>query len=902
MQKKRIKEQSCNKQSLFKLILIFGIVLLSLNFVSAWSNNTLLIYPNNVYSENYTGYDSGIFSTRTGLFEYCTKISTQGNSKLRIQFFVDYTGTYNFLPFGIIRIRNLSNDTLEEINDINRDMIIITNSNYSGNIYWFCLTNTNSIGTRKIYEQYSTNYPIQTITGTPINIGAAFNISNYNFFSIEDLTFQDNQNLTRYLSIPQNTILTNAYLNLSGFDSYLNDIYQSTYGCEGTFRDGFECIYAVDSDWSTGSTANYNEHINVTENFTIPSIKKYINWTVKVFDNNAFIFIALVYWNNTKNDWESFCSDCVVGSGGMTNLTFTIPNDGVNNTILRTKVYVKNAASNSGMYYNSKINIKVNDSLNNSYINVGNNQIWYYPNIFNQSNNKTSNLANTIDSYLSSCSYSGGFCYVPFIFHSDSAGILQYSDLIFNNYGFLENSQTFNSITIPNSIENFLINITYNPNFYTSVSGNLTYNGISYSGNIISGNYLLINRILTIPSITSQTNYIFYWNISLTNSSGTYYLISTTQNQTVNPVLISICNSTYNVTYVNFTTKDVETNNILNSIFKITLSIGNYNYSYQDTVEDNSSYAFCFSPNNTNYTVNSKIEYEATKYSKNYYYFNDAKLTNTSTNISLYLLNSSKADLTVLRVYDGTHNAISDVYISIERYNVGTDTFYTVGMAKTDYEGKDLAYLNWYDTFYRFILSKNNEVMLMSGTTKISESPKDFQILESIVFEYDKFDDIFYNLYNTSDTIILTYTLPSGEITAACLRVLKRDPLKDTIICNTCETSQSATIYCSIAGYGNGTFIGMFYAKGSYAWVDAITIIKVANQIYELLGNTDASIYAFLFAGIVAMMFLITPVLGIVGVILGTLGGMVIGFQPYNYGEFLGVVIAGLVIIWILKR
>ena len=124
-------------------------------------------------------------------------------------------------------------------------------------------------------------------------------------------------------------------------------------------------------------------------------------------------------------------------------------------------------------------------------------------------------------------------------------------------------------------------------------------------------------------------------------------------------------------------------------------------------------------------------------------------------------------------------------------------------------------------------------------------------------------------------------------------------------ICNICETSSSATLYCHIGNSGNGTFISTFYATGSYWNFGSITKNiggNFAETIYNLLGNDDATFYAMMFSGfIVSLMFISLP-LGVVGVILGILGGAALGFQVIEWSSFISIVIVGGLIIWFIKR
>jgi hypothetical protein len=229
-------------------------------------------------------------------------------------------------------------------------------------------------------------------------------------------------------------------------------------------------------------------------------------------------------------------------------------------------------------------------------------------------------------------------------------------------------------------------------------------------------------------------------------------------------------------------------------------------------------------------------------------------------------------------------------------------------MARTDYKGEDVAYLNWLDTLYKFIvLDTNGNVVKTTGTTKITATPTSLDLDRVITFPYDKFKNFVYSLYfdNATNNFVLTYTKPSGEVDEACLRVYKQDPKNQSLICNSCETSASATVFCNVGSYGNGTFVGVFYATGSFSLVDWIfTYIGGSFQqdIYNLLGNEDASFYAFLFAGLITVALFINAVFGIIALMIGLIGASALGFTALQWGEMMGVIIFGGFIIWLLKR
>jgi hypothetical protein len=229
-------------------------------------------------------------------------------------------------------------------------------------------------------------------------------------------------------------------------------------------------------------------------------------------------------------------------------------------------------------------------------------------------------------------------------------------------------------------------------------------------------------------------------------------------------------------------------------------------------------------------------------------------------------------------------------------------------MGKTNFNGEDVTYLNWIDSLYRFIvINPSGETVLTTGTTKISATPTYLDVIEDIVFTYDKFNNFQYNLSYQDDTqnFVLTYTKPSGEVQEVCLKVVKTIPTGHQEICHICETSASATLFCNIASYGNGTYLANFYATGSFWNGDSLTERvggTFSESIFVALGNDDGSFYAFLFAGIVGFCFFVNPVIGIIGFLLGMMGAAALGFTAMQWSGFMGITAVGFLIIWLIKK
>ena len=730
----------------------------------------------------------------------------------------------------------------------------------------------------------------------------------------------------RWLNIPTSVnALTNVFLNLTGYGLYSKDDTEDSYSNNSLYDPLHPPGNAIDENNNTYTSNTDGTTTSIYENYTWNS-----SW-----DNNLLWYslaegsdtwaknIKIFIYNYSSSSFKLMLErdSCGDFCGLETfEVLFSLDSLGISNKNIQilTNITDTNPAGGDVRYYEGWLNNSIYPS--DVILSVGDivtGTDYELPAGEFNTTNKTTNLANFVNQFLPTCDCSdcfltASYCSLPFYFYSTTTSILNYNTLIFNNSGILENSQTYDSTSYPSTSETFILNFTYDTGFYTSVSGVLNYNGTNYAGTLSgSGTTRLLTTTITTPSSNTAITYPFYWNISMTNSTSTSYFKSNNYTQSISTLNMRICNSTpYNTTFINFSIFNSEaTTNRLNASFKVSFYYGSnastISYTHQDTSQTNSSFAFCFIPSSLNYTISASIEYEATGYSKNYYYLNDIVVSNATTNISLYLLNSTKATVTQLKVQNIYTQPQENVYITIQKYDAGTDTYYTIGMARTDFNGQDIVYLNWYDTFYKYSLSKNGVVVKITNQSKVDTTPILFKLEDTYVYTYDKFGDISYTLTfnNVTNNFIFTYSNPTGGISSYCLRVVKRTPKNDTQICNTCETSSSATIYCNVDSYGNGTYVAVIYGQGSLAgWDSLVAFIGTINEIYDLIGNVDGSIYAFFFSAIILVMFMISPVLMVVGAIFGMVASVAIGFQPIHYAEMFGIVIVGVVVIIILKK
>ena len=506
-----------------------------------------------------------------------------------------------------------------------------------------------------------------------INLVLAWSSNTFNnSLTNENLEFTENGNITRYLSIPNSvSALTKGYLNLSGL-YYINDTensyWENGYLCGRTWAD------SVDENWGTFVyLGNCADDVYFYENQTLPLLynKISIYWKAQgeyTSGTTPLTFYCLNY--TAGNTWIT------LGTLATEIKSYLLPSE-CKDSMIQIRGYYPNTG-NSMRYYEGLI---YSSQINNSVISIVNSQVWNYSGQFNQTNNKTNNIASIINQYLTASYLVGSNYIIPFIFHSDTAGILQYLDLIFNNDGFLENSQTFNTSTYETQSEKFDINITYDSSYYTS-SANLIYNGTSYTGTKSgTGNTVTFSKSLVMESVYGNKSLV--WQIGLTNSSGTIYYNSSWNNQTVKPILFGLCNSTLNVTYINFTFKDETTE--LNMNASMDLATWSYGINgltksliVSNTSLNNPNYAFCFSPVDKTISETLTFQYANPGYPQRQYY-RSGTLTNSTTNQVLYLLGSGSGIYTTFVTSSSSNAPISGVTLQFERMFNGIWTLISQG-------------------------------------------------------------------------------------------------------------------------------------------------------------------------------------------------------------------------------
>lgn len=437
-------------------------------------------------------------------------------------------------------------------------------------------------------------------------------------------------------------------------------------------------------------------------------------------------------------------------------------------------------------------------------------------------------------------------------------------------------------------LSNWQINLTsINYTNWTGEAGSTT-NG-SYYFNGINGVYLA-----TVNSTLGNES--FYFTITGTAHNVSYYYFTLTNCTPMSSVVL------------NFTVRNEETDALLNDSdfnawFNITSSLFTGERYFNITYSTGNYYLICI-PNGT---INTFTAYAQIKYSnldtyaeKNYYLYN-YNLTNSSTDdIDLFLTNGTTQ--TKLQVRDYADDGISEVYIKVLSYDLGTNSYKTTEIVKTDSEGDAYAQIVQNTFWYAFILEKDGEIILQTLPTKITTSPRTFRITSGSDYfdSYDVIQGITYSLSynNATTTFSLTYSDPTGGVNQGCIKLTKRSINGDTLLNTSCEVSTAATILMNISeSPGTNTYVADAYVIiGSENFFLNSTSVAFSTAYKKFGGN--GLLLSMLVILVLIMVGVWHPVIAIVMMLVGAVVTNVMGLFYMNWTYLITFIILGILTIY----
>lgn len=471
--------------------------------------------------------------------------------------------------------------------------------------------------------------------------------------------------------------------------------------------------------------------------------------------------------------------------------------------------------------------------------------------------------------------------------------------------------------------------ISSNPYYYTNDTQNISSCSFGeqliniticdMANNCIYVNFTYYNRgKLAIQAIAYNTSTINNFDIYAddvlqgSTTTGIYYiqnLTNTTHKINIRPQYYqwSEANITINETLMNYTFRDLYSTNSINiSIYddttdvlvpNVTIELISDLYASNYTAPTGNTYIEFLTPEDY------LIRYDADGYKENYYYFN---LTNgTSSILTLYLSNESDASEITATVYDNINNKLEGALIQVLKYDISTNSYNLVGMAKTNLAGEALLYLYKNTEFYKFyIYYPESTLRLETNPTYIFQDTINFQITisEGVAETFYDVDGIDVSLTFNNDTnnFRFSYSDTGNVADNYCLTTYRISSNTYEQLDNQCLTASSGTILLNVSAINGTSYMAKATAEisGSYR--------QLSSLLKQFIDNNPAGsmgIFATLFICIVLAFISIYSIsLACVITPLPIIINAAIGLINLNISYAIGLEIIGIIVALALDK
>lgn len=471
-----------------------------------------------------------------------------------------------------------------------------------------------------------------------------------------------------------------------------------------------------------------------------------------------------------------------------------------------------------------------------------------------------------------------------------------------------ENENQVITLRINHSNESFNHYIKY-------VDAILTYNGNIYSPTEYSfTNYTIFNYSFTTPSVNSSQNISFNWvfNLSRAKVAGAIevidnFTINVSNQQQVLITGIDNC-STYTTRAVNFTllneSNDLKINGTLGGYFEVWVSAQssyrNFNLSWGTSEE----FGICINEPTASYIASAQMEYAATGFTTETYYFTNTTLDNTTDLINLYLSDSSTSVL--FTITDENDIEIQGAYLHILAYDLATDSSTTTEILKTSTDGTAIGQIVLNTQRYKFIVIYGGSVVFESSDIILTASTYNIRVTlgTNYFVNYNVIKEVSCILTYDNDTRTFDYTFAdaTGGVTKGCIDITRQTGSTYQTVNSSCLSAASGSISIVIAQpTGVPTYVGTgsVYIDGEQFVCGNSTSFSYDRR-YESYGLSGIFISFFIVLAL-ALVGVWSPPIAVLMTLLGLIVVNIFGLFFMNWTALISIIILGGIAIYKLS-
>lgn len=562
---------------------------------------------------------------------------------------------------------------------------------------------------------------------------------------------------------------------------------------------------------------------------------------------------------------------------------------------------------NALTYFNATTSGIFNMSLINATVTVYNATGFYGTNTTNLSGYPHQNFTTTLNLPI------GAYTYTYNLWASN--GTANYTFETGYNYSFVNgfsiDALNYTTPIYESQTNVFTLNLSYSQSRISDISAVLVYNGTTYTPtetlSTDSADYYVS---LSVPEVTTATNYNFYWVITVVSSEGTYVYNTSTYTQVVNPISPLVFSSTCTDRAYMFTLKDEENfttlNGTINYNFRFGINNGTYSQVYGQLNSTTFFYLCINSTLSPTWTIGEgELQYSVNGYvDRRYYIFDNTIVTNNTNNVSLYELLSTEQTSFSLETEDRSLTPYVDKYTALLRWYPNLNQYLVVEMGRTNAEGDTVIHVETEDVDYRVALYYRNGTLIQlddptrfvclvnpcTYTLRVDPSDTDFTSYLKVAY------DLNYN--ETTQIFTLTFSDSTQRTDSMALTVYKDTGAGSTTVCSTSTAGFVGVLTCDISAYTSGTFRAVVTRTASPPSVIAQRIINIVNS--ALKSSFGLWLSMLIAVPIVFFMAFISPIGAVIGIIIALIPAF--WFGSINMAIFSGIIVLGIIIMHFMKR
>lgn len=563
-------------------------------------------------------------------------------------------------------------------------------------------------------------------------------------------------------------------------------------------------------------------------------------------------------------------------------------------------------ADNSILLYTSPIEFRVNATSVSNLVNVS----LYINGTFVE--NKTFTGSNNVTTFSKTLGIGNHSWYVHVC---DELQCENSVPRFLNTTYFKINSFVYNTSTYETLTESFIVNVSYDSSLFNNLAVYLDYNKTatylaSQSG---SGDTITFYKSISIPIISANNNRSFSWIFNLTNATGTETKTSETlQQYTQKGTTLSSgesCASGF-LPAVNFTFKDeaLLSYKQVNVSYYFTYGLSNSSiYTINSSQTSVSSFLLCINATQGYYNIGyGEVQYSATGYApRRYYLFSNTRITNSTTNLTLYNLLDS--DSTSFLLIAKTISLISykNYYVGLLRWYPATADYKVVEMGKTDDKGETILHVKVEDVDYRLALYAQDGTLveLLQPIRMICQA---VPCTYSIFVDPNPLDLTAYTNIQSSltyDKTLKKFTFiwndPSQAEQTMNLSVWKQTGTTEIIVCSSTASGYTGILSCDVSS-STGLLKAEVVRTASPNVIFAQLYAEIRSTIISAGGGTLGLFIGAILLIFFALIGVISPVLVVILGIISLIPLFLIG--SIQWALFTAIAVIGGVILHFLNR